>query len=138
MSQQGMELVAEPAVEARPSEVEAVRAEEVSVPRRRPAEARGAWRRVANAVCVPVAAGVALAVHYALPDRGPVIQTSTYAGLLVTILALGVVAIAMRRVWPAGRAWASGRSPLLAGVLVTLTAWDLITGKLLLLPAMYF
>jgi NitT/TauT family transport system permease protein len=138
MTQQGMELAAEPAADARPGEVEAARGGDVAVPRRRPIEGRGAWRRVANAICVPVAAGVALAVHYSLPDRGPVIRTSTYPGLLIAILALGVLAVGVRRVWPRGRAWASDRSPLFAGVLLTLTAWDLITAKLLLLPAMYF
>jgi NitT/TauT family transport system permease protein len=85
-----------------------------------------------------VAAGAALAIHYALPDRGPIIRTPAYVGVLVTILALGVVSIGVRRVSPAARAWIAARAPLFAGALLLICAWDLITSKLLLLPAMYF
>jgi NitT/TauT family transport system permease protein len=139
-----MELVAEPgpdaAADVTPSSGERSPGgpPAASRPVRQSIESRGGWRGVANAVCIPVAAGAALAVHFALPDRGPVIRTSAYAGMLIAIAALGVLAIGLRQVSPAARGWVSARAPLFAGGLLLLCTWDLMTAKLMLLPSMYF
>src|SRR3954470_12082186 len=111
MSQQGMGLIAE--AEAEASGRDASTSEVID---RRPVAAkkpapRVRWRRFANAACVPVAAGVALALHYGMPDRGPVIRTAAYAGVLITIAVLGVLAIGLRWVSPAVHGWVSARLP---------------------------
>src|SRR4051794_37406932 len=130
MSRQGMELTAEPEADARegssrePVSYRAAGSVKPSKP------TRADWRAVANALCIPLTAGAALAVHYLLPDRGPVVRTSVYAGMLITIAAMGVLAIFLRMASPAARAWLSARSPLFAGGLVLLCTWDLITAKL--------
>jgi NitT/TauT family transport system permease protein len=142
MSQQGMELTVEAPADLAAASIGragAGRGAATVLTARGAADARrGRWRSVTNAICVPVAAGAALVVHVALPDRGPVIRTPVYTGMLVAFLALGVVAIGVRWVSPAARGWIAARAPLFAGGLFLLCAWDLITAKLLLLPAMYF
>jgi NitT/TauT family transport system permease protein len=136
MSQQGMELVAEPLADAASPGAEPLARAAVGPSGGRRGGA--GWRRVANVLCVPMAAGIALAIHYGLRDRGPAIRTPTYGIILLTMLALGVLSIGLRRVSPAAREWIAARAPLFAGALLLLCAWDLITAKLLLLPAMYF
>src|SRR5688500_10168044 len=98
MSQPGMELMVEPAADAGPAGAAAVverpgggrpEAGTAGAPANGRGAGRGGWRGVANAVCVPVAAAAALTIHYALPDRGPLIRTRAYAGVLTTILVLG-------------------------------------------------
>jgi NitT/TauT family transport system permease protein len=143
MARTGTELMAEPgtdAAETATSSAAAVvrtpgAARSLTAP---PVESRGGWWGVANAVCVPVAAGLALWLHYKVPDQGPVVRTSAYAGVLTAILAAGVLAVGLRWASPAARAWLSERSPLFAGGLLLLCAWDLTTAKLVLLPSMYF
>src|SRR5688572_25892612 len=116
MSQQGMGLIAEAEAEAgRSSSIDAERPEvepsaggrspSVSVAPRARVAGPGGWRAVANAVCVPLAAAAALAIHRGLPDRGPVVRTSAYATLLITILVLGVLAIGLRWVSPRVHRW---------------------------------
>jgi len=139
MSQPGMELVAEPSDVAETSSPSRPGERTMPVRSAPPARAaRPAWRGVANALCVPAMAVVALAVHYGMPDRGPVIKTSTYVGVLIAVAALGVLAVALRWVSPPAHRWISARTPLFAGALGVLCVWDLVTAKLLLLPAMYF
>src|SRR4051812_47848466 len=131
MSQPGMGLIAEAEAEASGRDAST---SEVVVDYRPIAPKKSAprvhWRTVANAACVPVMAAAALALHYAMPDRGPVIKTSTYVGVLVTILVMGVLAIALRWVSPAVHRWVSARLPLFAGALGVLCVWDLVTAKL--------
>src|SRR5215217_3065752 len=98
MSQPGMGLIAEAEAEAEASERDASTSGSIDyrpVAPKKPAP-RVPWRRVANAVCVPIAAALALALHYGFPDRGPLVQTSAYAGVLVTILVLSLLAISLR------------------------------------------
>jgi NitT/TauT family transport system permease protein len=137
MSQTGMELI-EDAQEAARRDAAAAPLDYRTIVSKKPLVSRIHWRQVANALCVPAMAGVALAVHYGMPDRGPLIKTPVYVGVLVAIAALGFLAIGLRWVSPAAQRWVSARSPLFAGALGVLCVWDLVTAKLLLLPAMYF
>ena len=144
MSQQGMELIAEPEAGAPARDASAAptgyraAAAAAAASKQRPAAPRRGWRNIANASCVPVMAGAALGVHYGMPDRGPVVRTSAYAGTLIAIAALGALAVGLRWASPVAHRWVAARLPLLAGALGVLCAWDLVTAKLMLLPAMYF
>lgn len=138
MARPGMELTAEPEADAQTGAASAMPLQYRAIaPTKRRTMPRATWRGVANVLCVPLAAGAALAVH-ALPDRGPVVRTSAYANVLITILSLGVLAPLLRWVSPAARAWVAARAPLFAGGLFLVCAWDLTTAKLMLLPSMYF
>ena len=136
MSQQGLELVAEPlSGAASPGAGPAARAAVMASGRRL---GGAGWRRVANVLCLPLAAGAALAIHHGLADRGPAIRTPTYGIVLFTMLGLGLVSVGVRWVSAGAREWIAARAPLFAGALVVLCAWELVTSKLMLLPAMYF
>jgi NitT/TauT family transport system permease protein len=126
MSQQGIELP-----------IEMTSREEGRATPARPPSAAGRYR-LGALVCLPAVVLVALAIHFGLPDRGPVTGTRTYPGVLITIGALGLLAAAMGPVWPTLRAWYVEKAPLLAGGVAVLCLWDLITAKWALLPFMYF
>jgi NitT/TauT family transport system permease protein len=134
MSQQGLELPAEMTEAAVP--MTAAEPEGRGAPVRRPVRGRG--RAVASLVCLPIAALVALGVHLGLPDRGPVTGTRTYPWLLATIAIAGVLAGIGQAVSAGLRRWYVDKAPLLAGLVMTLCAWDLVTAKWALLPTMYF
>jgi NitT/TauT family transport system permease protein len=123
MSRQGVELVVEMPVVAGPEEE---RPAGVARPARR-------WREVAGRVAVVVAALVALAVHYWVPDRadrGLATTTNAYPAVLWAVLGLGVVMAVTR--------WGREKGPLVAAAVLFAAAWESITLKLGLLPLMYF
>src|SRR5689334_21050343 len=143
MAQQGMELMDEPATadaeKAAPRSSATPPTATADANPRGPERARntpGGWRNVANNICVPLAAGVALAAHYAMPDRGPQIQSGAYPALFVAALILGLASIGVRRISRAAESWVSSVSPLLAAGIFWVCGWELMTAKLMLLPSM--
>jgi NitT/TauT family transport system permease protein len=136
MSQQGLELPME-MTESEPATTTAAAdsADVRTVARVRP---RARWRAVASLVCLPVAAGVALGVHLGLPTRGPITGTHTYPWLLGIIAIAGVLAGVGQILSAALRRWYLHKAPLLAGSVMVLCLWDLVTAKWVLLPTMYF
>jgi NitT/TauT family transport system permease protein len=111
------------------------------------AAARG---RAAAVVWLPaVAALAALALHQFLPDR-QLLPLSLgwldrlpawgrpYPVVLEVLLAGSPLLAAVRWVWPPLRLWARHQAPLLAGVLVVLALWDLVTLKRNWLVLPYF
>jgi NitT/TauT family transport system permease protein len=85
-----------------------------------------------------VAAACALMLHWAPPSRQSSLPTRTYPVLLAGLLAASAVLAAVAWAWPRTRPWARHNAPLLAGAIMALAAWDLITLKLALLPLPYF
>ncbi|WP_337174326.1 ABC transporter permease subunit [Paludisphaera sp.] len=85
-----------------------------------------------------VAAALTLALHLALPDRQPPSSGRMFVGLMAAMLAGSLAMAALRRTSGKLGAWARYRSPLAAGIILTLAAWDLLTLKLAWLPMPYF
>jgi NitT/TauT family transport system permease protein len=137
MSQQGLELPME-MTEPAATVTATATAEAVGPAAPGRVRPRGRWRAVASLACLPVAAGVALGVHLGLPTRGPITGTHTYPWLLAIIGIVAVLAGVGQITWPALRRWYLGKAPLLAGFVLVLCAWDLVTAKWVLLPTMYF
>lgn len=97
------------------------------------------WISDAAAVVAPfVAAGVVLAAHLLIPNRQSSLPTRLYPGLLVLIAAAWAVVAAVGWGWRRGRPWTVHNGPLVAGAVVTLGLWDLLTLKLAAVPLPYF
>ena len=84
-------------------------------------------------LAIPLAALVALAIHYFLRNHGLNPTTHTYPAILTAILLLGTIFAI-----PPLHRWSSARAPLLAAATLVLALWELITIKLNLLPLIYF
>lgn len=100
-------------------------------------------RRFVGAVLSPsIAAIVALLLHLALPDGqsldSPATQMRPYPILLMALLAGSLLLAGAQQVWRPLRPWTLYYAPLLAGALVALGFWDLITQKLGWMPLPYF
>jgi NitT/TauT family transport system permease protein len=95
-------------------------------------------RALLPAFFMPIAAAVALAVHYFLPDSEPTPTTNFYRNLLV-ILFFATLAPAILQLFSLPvRRWLSTKAPLFTVAILLLCAWQLITLKLALLPLPYF
>lgn len=101
----------------------------------------GGPSRLAEAVALaaPIgAAGMALAAHLGLPNRQSLLPTRLYPGLLVAILIVWTAAAGVAWTWRRPRPWAVHNGPLLAGAVLALGLWDLVTLKLAAAPLPYF
>lgn len=141
MSSQAIEL------QARPEKVTGARAAQVepvappAAPAVTPGSAPLAVRGippVIRTLCVPVVAGVALAVHRWVPDAEPTPLSSHYPTLLMIFGTLGAVAAVLQLVWLGCRQWIASRAPLVAAAVLVVCAWDCVTLKFALLPLPYF
>jgi NitT/TauT family transport system permease protein len=101
---------------------------------------KSSWRGsdIAAILAMPVVAGIALAVHFALQDRGPTFGTHTYPRIQIVLLALGFTGAIGAAISPGVRRWFVGRAPLIALAMLTMCIWELVTIKLGWLPLMYF
>lgn len=108
----------------------------------RDAVTRSAAARTAGAavlVLAPAAAALAaLVVHFGLPNQQVAPPTYAYPLILIVLLAISLSFAGLQGVWRASRTWVRHYAPLLAGAILTLCVWDLITLKLALLPMPYF
>ena len=98
---------------------------------------RWRWRSV---LAIPLAAGIALAVRYLIPDKHPPLPlvTNYYPTLLTTFLALGVFAAIVQAFWNPLRRQMRDKAPIFAAAVLAVCAWELITVKFFLLPLPYF
>jgi NitT/TauT family transport system permease protein len=103
-------------------------------------EARVSWGlRAAAAVLAPAAAaGAALLLHRALPNRQIDLPTAVYPLLLEVAIGVTLFLAAAQAVWRPLRRWTRYNGPLIAGAFLLLGLWDLITLKLALMPLPYF
>lgn len=102
-------------------------------------EGPGRWRPApASAFAPACAAALAIVCHLALPDREMTPPGRLFAGLLGLLLAASLGLAALQ--WTAGRlvAWSRRHSPFVAGVILTLLVWDVVTLKLAWMPLPYF
>ncbi len=96
------------------------------------------WRSTMRMFAIPMAAALALASHYGLTDHALSPTTHSYPILLVAAMIASVLAAAAQPFWPGLRRWLFNVAPLLAGSILVLAGWEVITLKLALLPIMYF
>lgn len=100
---------------------------------------------------LPVATAIALGVHLfifrnepiapALADTAslmPWVEKQAYLLLLGGILVASLGAAAVQPVWAGLRRWMLGMCPILAATFVLLSAWEIVTAGLQLLPMPYF
>ncbi len=85
-----------------------------------------------------IAAVAALALHRFLPNGQAAPPSHAYPLLLTALLGVSVLLAAAHLFWPRIRPWARHNAPLLAGAIVALISWDMITLKLAWMPLPYF
>jgi NitT/TauT family transport system permease protein len=116
--------------------------EEIAEPAAHPSSAPTCVQRPAMPLrillAVPVAAVLALAVHFFFASRMMPIEARLYSILLGAVLGLSIVAAALQPIWSGLRRWMRGMGPILAAALVLLTVWEIVTVGLKLLPMPYF
>jgi NitT/TauT family transport system permease protein len=100
-------------------------------------------RRASIIILSPaLAALVALLLHLSLPDAQSLESDSAdvgpYAILLMALLAASLVLAAIQTARRAMRPWVAHHAPLMAGAIVVLGIWDLITQKLAWMPMPFF
>jgi len=99
--------------------------------------ARGAG--TGGAVLAPIAAALAsLLLHKLLPSRQSTMPTRLYPILLEILLAASFLLAFAQGAWRLLRPWTRHNAPLLAGLVLTLGLWDLVTLKRAWLPLPYF
>src|SRR5947208_1640281 len=115
----------------------------VSTPQRRATERTFATPTVVRSrpqtwLAVPLAACIALAIHFLVPRREPLAATHYYPLLLSVMLTLGLLGAALYPFFPAVRKFMRDKTPILGVVTVTAGTWELVTSCLGLLPLPYF
>ncbi len=91
------------------------------------------------AVLAPtVAALVALVVHWLLPSRQTTMPTRIYPMLLEGLFGVALLLAVVHWAWRRLRPWSLHNAPLIAGAILVLCAWDVITLKLAWMPLPYF
>ncbi|APW59504.1 ABC transporter permease [Paludisphaera borealis] len=102
------------------------------------APASGGGLAAAAVLSSSIAALSALALHWTLPSRQSPVPTRLYPILLEGLLAVSIAVAVVHWAWPRLRPWARHHAPLMAGGIVALVIWDLVTLKLALMPLPYF
>jgi NitT/TauT family transport system permease protein len=103
-----------------------------------PASGASSKPRARTLLAVPVATLIAMAIHVMVSKSEPVTDTRSYSLFLGTVLGATLLAIAGQSFWPGLRRWMTHMGPILAGVVVLLCLWEVITSGLRLLPLPYF
>jgi NitT/TauT family transport system permease protein len=106
-----------------------------------PAES-GARTRGGQAIVAALApatsALAALLIHKVLPSRQSALPTRLYPLLLEIILVASLLLAVVQWRWQRIRPWVRHNAPLLAGAVLVLGVWDLVTLKLAWMPMPYF
>ncbi len=89
-------------------------------------------------LAVPVAAMLALALHFLVSKQEPQIETQSYTTFLGIVLGAAIVALAAQSFWQGLRRWMRNMCPILAGAIVLLCVWEVITSGFRWLPMPYF
>ena len=87
---------------------------------------------------VPVAAGIALVLHWLAANKEPLGETLLYTCFLSGLLFAAVLAAALHPLWSGLRDWIRTSGPLIAVAVLVLTGWELTTAGFRLLPLPYF
>lgn len=94
--------------------------------------------RLRTILAIPVATLVAFGIHFLVSKSQPAVETKTYWIFLAAIFLCSPLATASQFAWPSPRRWLAHISPIIAGTILLLAIWDLITTGFHLLPLPYF
>jgi sulfonate transport system permease protein len=94
--------------------------------------------RLRTIFAIPVATLVALAIHFLISNNRPPAETRLYWIFLAVISVATLLATGLQFIWPLPRKWLAHISPIIAGTILLLVLWDLITTGWHLLPLPYF
>ncbi len=104
----------------------------------KPATATARFRGYLSLIALPLAALVALGVHFSIAAKELPGAAQTYAFFLAGVLAAGVLALAMQFAWGGLRRWMQEMCPILAAAVILLSIWQLVTTGFRWLPMPYF
>jgi NitT/TauT family transport system permease protein len=97
-----------------------------------------AQKRWQTLLAVPLAVGIALALHWLAAKKEPPDETLLYTYFLSGLLVAALLAAALQPLWSALRDWIRTGCPLIAVAILFLTGWELTTAGFRLLPLPYF
>src|SRR5688572_6825548 len=89
-------------------------------------------------LALPVAAAIGLAVHVGISTNELPIETQMYSNFLWGVLAIGLCLIALQQFWRGSRRWIVDTTPVFAGAVVLLCAWEILTTGYRVLRLPYF
>src|SRR5437868_1721218 len=93
------------------------------------------WRTI---TAVPIAALVAVGVHFLFSSRESPVDTHSYALLYWEIIGVSIVLAVMQQFSAGLRRWMQHMCPIFTAAILLFAAWDVITLGLRLLPLPYF
>jgi NitT/TauT family transport system permease protein len=94
--------------------------------------------RLRAILAFPIAAAMALIVHFLASKKELPVETHSYTVFLSIIIGGSVLAAVVQPFWLGLRRWLGRMAPILAAALVFLCAWEVITAGFRLLPMPYF
>ena len=100
-----------------------------------PIAAQTRWQTL---LAVPLAVGIALALHRFAAKKEPPDETLLYTYFLSGLLVAALLAAALQPLWSVVRDWIRTGCPLVAVAILFLTGWELTTAGFRLLPLPYF
>jgi len=93
------------------------------------------WRTM---LAVPLAAVVALGVHFFIANHEPPLEAHSYRLLFGEVIGVAIVLALMRRFSPGVRRWMAKMWPIFTAAILLLCIWDVVTLGFRLLPLPYF
>jgi NitT/TauT family transport system permease protein len=87
---------------------------------------------------IPLATLIAFAIHFFVSRNRPASETKLYWFFLCVVFLAALLATALQFAWRLPRKWLAHISPIIAGTILLVALWDLITTGFHLLPLPYF
>ena len=96
------------------------------------------WKTPGVWLAIPLAVAVAFGIHVWASKNQPAAETHVYSIFLGGLIATYVAAVAIQPFWRGLRRWLEHMGPIVAGAILLLSAWEVITTGLHWLPMPYF
>src|SRR6185295_14237310 len=87
---------------------------------------------------VPAATTVALAVHWLVSKNEAATDTRSYSLFLGIVFGASLISAGVQPFWSGLRRWLTRMCPIIAGAILVLCAWEIVTSGFRLLPLPYF
>ena len=94
--------------------------------------------RARHLLALPVASLIVLAIHWVISQKQPGPGDAPFTVFLAVVFGLSLLGVALQWIFPRLRAWMAHLYPILAGGLVLLCVWEVVTSGFRLLPLPYF
>jgi NitT/TauT family transport system permease protein len=101
-------------------------------------EAAPSKMRLPTLLAIPLATLIAFGIHFLISNNRPTAETRLYTIFLAGVFIVALLAAGLQFIWPLPRKWLAHISPIIAGTILLLAIWDLITTGFHLLPLPYF